>query len=173
MQGAPGPKLVNKTRRSQTQLQNAWNLSRLAELPQSGSGEPQRSQKKIAVLEKIAVLIVEDDFWIRSHVVTSFEDEGFETFQASSATGALSILEGHPEIRAVFTDIEISGSMDGLGLSHVVRSRWPPTMIFIGSGRARPAAGEMPHDVEFLAKPYHPEHLAGIFGKIRQSSAAH
>jgi len=120
----------------------------------------------------IAVLIVEDDFWVRGHVVMLFEDEGFQAFEASSATDAISILEGHPEIRAVFTDIEIAGNMDGVALSHVVRRRWPPTMIFVGSGRVRPQAGELPDDVDFLAKPYHPAHLAGIFGKIRQSPAS-
>lgn len=122
-------------------------------------------------LENIAVLIVEDDFWVRSHVVMLFEDEGFQTFEASCATHAIAILEGHPEIRAVFTDIEISGGMDGLALSRVVRSRWPPTMIFVGSGCVRPQAGELPDDIDFLMKPYHPAHLAGIFGKIRQGPA--
>ena len=70
----------------------------------------------------IAVLIVEDEHG----AVSIFEDAGFEVHEAGSADAAISILELHQEIRLVFTDINMPGTMDGLKLAHYVRGRWPP-----------------------------------------------
>jgi two-component system, response regulator PdtaR len=36
------------------------------------------------------------------------------------------ILEGRRDIRVVFTDVHLPGSMEGLKLAHAVRDRWPP-----------------------------------------------
>ena len=76
------------------------------------------------------------------------------TFEASSATEAIAIVERHPEIRVVFTDVQMPGKMDGLELARYVRKRWPPTIIVIASGRSAPQPDEMPDDVSFLAKPW-------------------
>ena len=39
-----------------------------------------------------------------------------------------------PDIRVVFTDVQMPGSMDGLKLAHAVRDRWPPVHIIATSG---------------------------------------
>ena len=36
------------------------------------------------------------------------------------------ILESRDDIRVVFTDVNMPGSMDGAGLAGIVRHRWPP-----------------------------------------------
>ena len=101
-----------------------------------------------------AVLIVEDEPFLRLDIAETFISAGFRTFEAASAQEAISILECHPEIRAVFTDVEMPGTMDGLQLAHVIRKRWPPTILVVSSGHSFPAAYAMPSQATFLAKPY-------------------
>ena len=99
-----------------------------------------------------AILVVEDVGLIRLDAVDMAEREGFLVFEAANADDAITILEAHPEIRLVFTDIEMPGSMDGLQLSAFVRDRWPPVRIIVTSGKQRPAKGQLPDDGLFIAK---------------------
>ncbi|MGO4670720.1 response regulator [Bosea sp. 2RAB26] len=100
------------------------------------------------------VLVVEDDVFIRLDATSMLEDAGFEALEASNADDAVKLLEARPDIRIVFTDIEMPGSLNGLKLAFVVRDRWPPIAIIIASGRIQPEPHEMPADVTFLRKPY-------------------
>jgi CheY-like chemotaxis protein len=87
------------------------------------------------------VLIVEDEPLIRIGAVKTIEDAGFEVIEAASADEAIRILECRGDIRVVFTDIDMAGSMDGLKLAHAVCNRWPPSGSTRGPTRrcARPA----------------------------------
>jgi CheY-like chemotaxis protein len=64
------------------------------------------------------VLIVEDEFLLRLDAADFFGDAGFKVYEASNADEAIALLELHDDIRAVFTDINMPGSMDGLKLAH-------------------------------------------------------
>lgn len=77
---------------------------------------------------KHAILVVEDEALVRMDLVSTLEDAGFTAFEASSPKEAIDILEQHSEIRVVFTDIQMPGTMDGLELAHYVRKRWPTTI---------------------------------------------
>lgn len=102
------------------------------------------------------VLVVEDDFFDRLTVVSLVEDVGFLAIEAENADAAIKLLEAHPEIRLVFTDIEMPGSMDGLKLAMYASRRWPPLKFIIVSGRPFPVTAEMPNGTHFHAKPYFP-----------------
>ncbi len=39
---------------------------------------------------------------------------------------AVVILEARTDIRIVFTDVDMPGSMDGMMLAAAIRNRWPP-----------------------------------------------
>jgi len=72
------------------------------------------------------------------------------------------LLETHPEIRVVFSDIEMPGSMDGLKLIHAVRKRWPPVILILASGRVSPRDDEMPSGTVFFRKPYFEKDLLKV-----------
>jgi CheY-like chemotaxis protein len=80
------------------------------------------------------VLIVEDEFLLRMSAVEMIEEAGFEIVEAGNADEAITILESRSDIRVVFTDIQMPGSMDGLKLAAAVRHRWPPIKIIATSG---------------------------------------
>jgi CheY-like chemotaxis protein len=101
-----------------------------------------------------AVLIVEDEPLVRIGAVNIIEDAGFEVLEAASADEAIRILECRSDVRVVFTDIHMPGSMDGLKLAHAVRNRWPPIKIIVTSGRELIAERDLPEGGRFFAKPY-------------------
>src|SRR5678816_931520 len=64
------------------------------------------------------VLVVEDEFVVRMNAVSLLEEAGFGVLEAGSADEAIALLESRRDIRIVFTDINMPGSMDGLRLAH-------------------------------------------------------
>jgi two-component system, response regulator PdtaR len=60
------------------------------------------------------ILIVEDEFLLRLDSAETIGNAGFEVVQAANADEAIAILKSRPDIRVVFTDIQMPGSMDGL-----------------------------------------------------------
>lgn len=119
--------------------------------------------------QRAAVLIVEDEPLIRMGAVYLIEDAGFAVYEAASADAAIALLELHKEIRLIFTDVDMPGSMDGLKLAHYVRGRWPPVKIIVTSGHVKVAEESLPAGALFLPKPYDP---AEITHKVREMIAA-
>ena len=100
------------------------------------------------------VLVVDDEALIRMNAVGMIEDAGFEVIEAANADEAIVILEGRLDIRIVFTDIQMPGSMDGLKLAAAIRGRWPPIKIVATSGLVDVRADDLPDGSVFLPKPY-------------------
>lgn len=111
-------------------------------------------------MEKALVLVVEDEALIRMGAVQMVEDAGFAAMEANNADEAIRILESRPDIRAVFTDINMSGTMDGLKLAHAIRGRWPPIHLIVTSGVNVPNKEQLPANGRFIRKPYSAEHIA-------------
>ena len=101
-----------------------------------------------------AVLVVEDEPIIRMDAVAMIEDAGFRTFEAKSADDGITMMEQHPEIGILFTDIDMPGSMDGLGLTHFVHKSWPTTKIIVASGAVETVRTALPDGAQFFSKPY-------------------
>jgi len=104
--------------------------------------------------DPISVLVVEDEALIRMGVVDDLADAGFDVHEAANTDEAISILRAHPEIQALFTDVEMPGSMNGLRLAATVHDRWPPIKIIVTSGRVRVRKRDLPQDALFFPKPY-------------------
>ncbi|SFB64409.1 Response regulator receiver domain-containing protein [Rhizobium sp. NFR07] len=105
------------------------------------------------------VLVVEDDALVRLGIVDELELSGFRVLEAESADQAISVIEQYPEVRLIFTDIDMPGTMDGLKLAAFVRDRWPPIKIIVTSGRVTPDPSSLPEDIPFFTKPYEFDHV--------------
>jgi DNA-binding NtrC family response regulator len=110
----------------------------------------------MAHLSKPVVLIVEDDAIQRWFAASMVEDAGFEAIEASNADEAVCILESRKDIRIVFTDINMPGSMDGMKLAACIRDRWPPIEIIITSGEFGEKDVKLPERGLFFPKPFDP-----------------
>jgi len=119
------------------------------------------------------VLIVEDEAILRLELSGRLTEMGFAVLSADDADAAIPLLETHPEIRVLFTDIKMPGSMDGVRLAHQARRRWPPIKIIVASGMIDTDLTTLPDDSIFLSKPYPPEDLAGALAQITHGSQPH
>ena len=105
------------------------------------------------------MLVVEDELLSRLHAVSLVEDAGYAAIEASNADEAVAILEARKDIRIVFTDIDIPGSMDGLKLARIIRDRWPPIELILTSGHFGLQDSDLPSRGRFFAKPYSDEEI--------------
>jgi DNA-binding response OmpR family regulator len=101
------------------------------------------------------ILVAEDDTLIRILIVDTLIDAGYDVIQAVHAADAIVHLEqrGH-EVRVLFTDVQMPGDMDGMGLAHHTRNCWPMIGVLVTSGQAVPQLHRLPSGSRFVPKPY-------------------
>ena len=101
------------------------------------------------------VLLVEDEVLARLAFAAMLESGGFRVIPVATAEEALEVLGAGLDVRAMVTDVELSGSgMDGFELARKVHEEHQIGVVVV-SGRAAPDAGELPLGVRFVAKPVH------------------
>jgi CheY-like chemotaxis protein len=116
-------------------------------------------------LSPVVVLVVDDEAMLRFLATDVLEENGFQVLEAEDARAALKVLANHPDVRVLFTDVNMPGALDGLDLAREAHARWPDIKLVITSGRPRPADKDIPDDGRFVAKPYSPDSLVGEIRK--------
>jgi two-component system, response regulator PdtaR len=114
------------------------------------------------------VLIVEDEYLVRTGTRDAVETAGFDVLEAGDADEAIAILTARNDVSLIFTDVHMPGSMDGLKLVHFVRDRWPPVKIVATSGRVRITDSDLPEGGRFLPKPYSAGDIASTLHELIQ-----
>ncbi|HEY6519449.1 MAG TPA: response regulator [Roseiarcus sp.] len=113
------------------------------------------------------VLVVEDEPMMLMDALDLVTDAGYEAVGAKNADEAIHILESRDDIRVVFTDVNMPGSMDGIKLAHAVRNRWPPIEIIVTSGlELEDVQGLLPERGVFFPKPYTPAQVASALHRL-------
>lgn len=120
----------------------------------------------IAYQARPVVLVVEDEPIQRMDAMDIVEAAGFDAVEAASADEAIRILESRPDIRIVFTDIDMPNGLEGLKLAAAIRDRWPPIEIIITSGRTWPRPEDMPSRGVFFPKPYQRQAIAEMMRQM-------
>jgi CheY-like chemotaxis protein len=101
------------------------------------------------------VLVVEDEPLIRAYLVDAFEDAGFAVLDAADGDCAVRMLEQSAHrVCALFSDINLPGSMNGVLLAKHARRHWPWIAVVLASGRPKPEDLAMPANARFFQKPY-------------------
>jgi CheY-like chemotaxis protein len=103
---------------------------------------------------KAVILVVEDQAIIRMGAVALVVEAGYDALEAEDADEAIRILEARTDIRLVFTDVDMPGTMDGMKLTHYIRKRWPPVKLLVASGMMILKESEFPEGAKFFPKPY-------------------
>jgi CheY-like chemotaxis protein len=99
------------------------------------------------------VLVVEDEPLIGLSALAIVEEAGYEAVEARNADEAITILERRADVRVVFTDVDMPGTMDGLRLAKYIRDRWPPIFLIVASGKAIVREGDLPLGALFFPNP--------------------
>jgi signal transduction histidine kinase len=121
------------------------------------------------------VLVVEDDDRVRRFSVDALADLGYATLEASSAAAALEIIDAHPEIAVLFTDV-VMPQTHGRALAEEALRRRPALKVLFTTGYARDVLRDET-GLALLPKPFTLEQLASKISEVlaerpRTSAAA-
>ena len=100
------------------------------------------------------VVVVEDDPDIRSLAAALLEESELEVIEFEAAEEAAHYVRQYgSEIAALFVDIRLPGSMDGMDLARAVHARWPDIAIIVTSGAGQDLE-MLPKGARFMQKPW-------------------
>ena len=100
-----------------------------------------------------AVLLVEDEILIRSAVAEFLRGAGYRVIEAADAGEAVAIFASGTQIDLVFSDVNMPGPMDGVGLVRWIADHHPGIHVILTSAISHARrAGES--GAGFLMKPY-------------------
>ena len=112
------------------------------------------------------ILVVEDEVLVRMLACDVLNDGGYHSLEAVNADEALALIEARPDIALMFTDVDMPGEINGLGLARLVAMRIPAMPIIVTTGAAAVAPGDLPSGAGFLQKPYSPSTLLDLVGSM-------
>jgi two-component system, response regulator PdtaR len=127
--------------------------------------------KRRSIFQAPVVLLVEDEPLVREFEIDVLQDAGFRVLEARTADEAFDMLRGRPDVRIVFTDVDMPGSLNGFEFARLVRQGWPEVAILVSSGKMQPKAGDLPEGAAFIAKPYRPDVLVEELQKLVREEA--
>ena len=81
------------------------------------------------------VLLVEDEFLVRSVLADELRDQGYEVVEAETGDRAAQLLECK-SFDVLLTDVRMPGKLDGIDLAHRARSARPTLPVLVVSGYA-------------------------------------
>ncbi|MDB5643871.1 MAG: hybrid sensor histidine kinase/response regulator [Hyphomicrobiales bacterium] len=113
------------------------------------------------------ILVVEDEPAVRQFSIDALTELGYPIIEADSAATALRLLDAHPEIALMFTDV-VMPEVNGAKLAVEARKRRPGLRILFTTGYTRNAVvhnGVLDQGVQLLGKPFSIEELAA---KVRE-----
>jgi len=113
------------------------------------------------------ILLVEDDDDVRAFAADLLRDLGYRVLAAATGPEGLRLLDQHPEVRLLFTDVALPGGMTGRQLAEEAERRHPGLKVLYTTGYARNAIvhqGRLDPGVELIVKPFS---SAALAGKIR------
>jgi CheY-like chemotaxis protein len=98
---------------------------------------------------------VEDETLLRLDISEHLRGCGYEVIEASNAAEAVMAIT-RIDVDLMFTDVQMPGSMDGLGLADWVRTTKPHIKIVVASGipDMRRKLTELCAELHFFDKPY-------------------
>jgi CheY-like chemotaxis protein len=120
----------------------------------------------------ISVLVAEDEPVILAGTVMELRTAGFAVISAGDGQDALQRFEEHPEVSALFTDINMPGPRDGLWLANMIFRLRPDVQLVLTSGRDAPLRGQFPAGAHFLPKPYNCAALAALLSPVVAAAPA-
>ena len=103
------------------------------------------------------VLVVEDDPVVRDFAVAACRECGCSVYEAGDGEQALRLLEQHPDIQLLFTDVGLPGGMNGRQLAGAATARRPDLKVLYMTGYTANAIvhhGVIDAGVNFLGKPF-------------------
>ncbi len=119
------------------------------------------------------VLVVEDEPAVRRFSVEALTELGYQVLEAEGAAAALHLLDSHPEIVLLFTDV-VMPDVNGAKLADEAHRRRPGLKVLFTTGYTRNAVvhnGVLDAGVEMISKPFTLDALAAKVRLILEAPA--
>ena len=103
------------------------------------------------------ILVVEDEAMVREFSVSALEEAGYRVIAAEDGVRGLALLDAHPETVLLFTDVVLTGPLNGRKVADEALKRRPDLKVLFTTGYTRNAIihhGRLDEDVELLSKPF-------------------
>ncbi len=136
-------------------------LPRLVNATEEEAGPPAPPPLPLADAQEV-VLVVEDEAAVRQFSVEALGELGYRVLEADGAAAALKLIDAHPEIDLLFTDV-VMPDVNGRKLAEEALRRRPGLKVLFTTGYTRNAVvhnGVLDAGVHLLGKPYTLEDLA-------------
>jgi PAS domain S-box-containing protein len=135
----------------------------------AGQGESDERVAAVPIARRgETILVVEDDDDVRAHSVDILRELGYRVIAAPDGASALRILENEPEVRLLFTDIGLPGSLNGRHLAEEACRRYSMLRVLYTTAYVRNAIlhqGKLEPGVDVVLKPFT---YAALAAKIRE-----
>jgi signal transduction histidine kinase/ActR/RegA family two-component response regulator len=115
------------------------------------------------------VLVVEDHDALRAYSTDALRELGYTVLEAAAGQKALEILDSHPDIVLLFTDVVLPDGMNGRQLADEALRRRPGLKVLFTTGYTRNAIihdGKLDDGVHLLSKPFTYADLAAKLHRI-------
>lgn len=102
------------------------------------------------------ILLVEDEGLVRMLTAESLQDEGFNVVEATDGDEAVTLLNGE-NFDILLTDVQMPGSLDGIGVALHARRLHPELPVIVVSGFAPYLVArltELDPAAVYIGKPY-------------------
>lgn len=112
------------------------------------------------------VMVVDDEVLIRLMAVDILHDAGFEVVEACSADEAVDLLAAGIAVDVLFTDVNMPGTIDGLGLTAYVKGTHPTLPVILTSGGVPAHLLKEAGPAAVVPKPYTEAELVRAVGSV-------
>jgi DNA-binding NtrC family response regulator len=114
-----------------------------------------------------SILVVEDNIALRFTLAEWLRICGYIVYEAASADEAVVVLASPIKVDIVVTDVDMPGSMNGLGLVNHIKNAISGVEVIVVSGHAaRPEVQDK--EIVFLKKPYDLQVVSSSIARILQ-----
>ena len=112
------------------------------------------------------VLIVEDQWLLREDAAHSLHSAGWEVIEAGSGEQALQVLLERRRVDAIFTDIQLGGTVTGWDVAEAFRATQPDIPVIYASGNPIDPVRQVTPS-RFFTKPYAADAIIKALGPIK------
>ena len=118
------------------------------------------------------VLVIDDEAPIRLLCRVNLEAEGMQVLEAADGPSGLALLDAHPEVDLLFTDVVLAGPLNGRRVADEALKRRPGLKVLFTTGYTRNAIvhhGRLDEGVDLITKPFTATSLAEKVRRILES----
>ena len=115
------------------------------------------------------VLVIDDEPMVRMLIVEVLDEAGFRALEADDGPSGLQLLEQHPDIALLVTDVGLPGGMNGRQVADAARQTRPDLKVLFVTGYAENAAvgnGLLDPGMEIITKPFVMTELAAKISEM-------